>query len=133
MKERFVRIGIEFNEKEIIHYVKEIKKHWWSKWEIVMNGLAPMIFYKLPKGARAINEIPSFPHKGNYGAPPPFIRKGTIEIRKDMINMVRNADEIYVGIIQDGKYYLACDTKNIQNCRDLQSLEIADEEIIGEI
>ena len=23
------------------HYIRKIKRHWWSKWEIVMDGSAP--------------------------------------------------------------------------------------------
>lgn len=60
--------------------------------------------------------------------PPPPFPKGDVEVRKSMIDMVRNADEIYVGIVQDGKYYVATDTESIQSCKDLQSLEIIDEE-----
>lgn len=41
-----------------------------------------------------------------------------------MMDMVRNADEIYVGIMQDGKYYLANDTTSIESFQDLKSLEI---------
>lgn len=63
MKERFVRIGIGFNGQNIIHYIKEIKSHWWSKWKVVMDGAAPLIFYKLPEGVRAVNERPSFIYK----------------------------------------------------------------------
>lgn len=134
MKERFLKMGIGFNGLNVIHYIKEIKNHWWSKWKVVMDGAAPLIFYKLPEGVRAINELPSFIHKtGNVAptstlpSPPPPFPKGDVEVRKSMMEMVRNADEIYVGIIQDGKYYVATDTESIQSCKDLQSLEIIDE------
>lgn len=135
MKERFLRMGIGFNGQTIIRYIKEVKSHWWSKWKVVMDGAAPLIFYKLPEGVRAVNELPSFIFKnGNVvptsilQPPPPPFPKGDVEVRKSMIDMVRNADEIYVGIMQDGKYYVATDTESIQSCKDLQSLEIIDEE-----
>lgn len=135
MKERFLRMGIGFNGQNIIHYIKEVKSHWWSKWKIVMDGAAPLIFYKLPEGVRAVNELPSFIIKDGNIVPtstlppptPPF-PKGDVEVRKSMMDMVCNADEIYVGIMQDGKYYVATDTESIQSCKDLQSLEIIDEE-----
>lgn len=137
MKERFVRMGILLNGSYIYHYIKEIKNHWWNKWKIVMDGAAPLIFYKLPEGVRAINELPKFKNipcapatehlracVSHIAPPPPPFPKGDPMVRESMIDMVRNADEIYVGIKQDGKYYLANDTKSVESCRDLQTLEI---------
>lgn len=135
MKERFVKMAIPLNGDIIYHYIKEIKNHWWSKWKMVMDGAAPLIFYKLPEGVKAINEIPRFhgvptTEKLRLGVahiPPPPVPfpKGDQETRESMFDMVRNADEIYVGIKQDGKYYAAYDSSS-ETLVDLQQLEIVE-------
>lgn len=132
MKERFVKMAIPFNGQNIVHYIKEIKNHWWSKWKIVMDGAAPLIFYKLPEGVKAVNELPSFhgvsaTEKLRLGVahiPPPPVPfpKGDQEARASMIDMVRDADEIFVGIKQDGKYYVAYDS-SAETLEYLQQLE----------
>lgn len=137
MKERFKKILKRVDNSVFVCYVKETKAHWWNKWKTVMDGAAPLLFYKLPEGIRAVNELPSFKYllttdklalslAGIAPPPPPRcnkLQRGDIEIRESMMDMVRNADEIYVGILQDGKYYVATDTKSIQSCQDLRTLE----------
>lgn len=107
-----------------------------------MKDGAPLLFYKLPEGVQAVNELPHFKlndeHKEPYGvripsgsnmsAPQPIFPKGDAEVRRSMIDMMRNADEVYVGIKQDGKYYVAYDTESRQSLLDLQSLEIGEDE-----
>lgn len=141
MKERFKKVKRVIDGCLVFVYIKEIKKHWWAKWKVVMDGAAPLIFYKLPEGVQAVNEFPRFdinltrkdegvnigryPIKSSPLPPPPArFPKGDPVIRASMMDMVRNADEIYVGILQDGKYYLANDTTSIESFRDLKSLEI---------
>lgn len=129
MKVRFLKIGVGFNGQDVIHYIKETKKHWWNRWQVVMEGAAPLLFYKLPEGVKAVNELPRYINMASKipASPPPFT-KGDASIRKSMMDMVRNADEVYVGIREGDKYYVATDTISIQSCRDLQTLEIMDED-----
>lgn len=52
--------------------------------------------------------------------------KGNREVRESMQEMVRNADEIYVGIKQDGKLYVAYDAKTDESLSELMNLTTAD-------
>lgn len=129
MKERFKKVKRVIDGCLVFVYIKEFKKHWWAKWKVVMDGAVPLIFYKLPEGMRAVNELPKYHFSSGIipqssMLPPPPFHKGDPVIRASMMDMVRNADEIYVGILQDGKYYLANDTTSIESFRDLKSLEI---------
>lgn len=141
MKERFKKIKKVVDGTINFFYIKEQKKHWWSKWKVVMKDAAPLLFYKLPEGVQAVNEFPRFginltcEKKGGFlgrypikpsPLPPPPARfpKGDPSVRKSMEEMVRNADEIYVGIKQGGVYYVAYDTDSQENLLDLMNLEI---------
>lgn len=134
MKERFKKVKRVIDGCLVFVYIKEIKKHWWARWKVVMDGAAPLIFYKLPEGVCAVNEMPRYSFssgivpKSSMPPPPPPLPKGDKSIRKSMLDMVRNADEIYVGILQDGKYYLASDTTSIESLRTLQTLEIDEDD-----
>lgn len=142
MKERFRKIRKVIDGANVFCYIKEQKKHWWSKWKAIMKDGAPLLFYKLPEGVQAVNELPHFElndeHKEPYGvripsgsntsAPQPIFPKGDAEVRRSMIDMMCNADEVYVGIKQDGKYYVAYDTESRQSLLDLQSLELGEDE-----
>lgn len=44
MKVKFHKVSFNFCGDVYSHYVKLIKKHWWSRWKIVMDGNAPMKF-----------------------------------------------------------------------------------------
>lgn len=139
MKERFKHIRKFADGTMVSCYIKEQKKHWWSKWEIMTNDGIPLLYHKLPEGVQAVNELPRFESnektklgckcaspllESNISAPLPIFPKGDRSVRWSMIDMVRNADEVYVGIKQDGKYYVAYDTETRQNLLDLQYLEI---------
>lgn len=141
MKERFKQIKKVVDGTINFFYIKEQKKHWWSKWKVVMKDTAPLLFYKLPEGVQAVNESPrfginltrkdegvnvwSYPIKPSPLPPPPArFPKGDSSVRKSMEKMVRNADEIYVGIKQDGVYYVAYDADSQENLLDLMNLEI---------
>lgn len=141
MKERFKQIKKVVDGTINFCYIKEQKKHWWSKWKVVMKDAAPLLFYKLPEGVQAVNESPrfginltrkdegvivwSYPIKPSPLPPPPArFPKGDSSVRKSMEEMVRNADEIYVGIKQDGVYYVAYDADSQDNLLDLMNLEI---------
>lgn len=141
MKERFKQIKKVVDGTINFCYIKEQKKHWWSKWKVVMKDAAPLLFYKLPEGVQAVNESPrfginltrkdegvnvwSYPIKPSPLPPPPArFPKGDSSVRKSMEKMVRNADEIYVGIKQDGVYYVAYDADSQENLLDLMNLEI---------
>lgn len=141
MKERFKKIKKVVDGTINFFYIKEQKKHWWSKWKVVMKDAAPLLFYKLPEGVQAVNESPrfginltrkdegvnvwSYPIKPSPLPPPPArFPKGDSSVRKSMEEMVRNADEIYVGIKQDGVYYVAYDADSQENLLDLMNLEI---------
>lgn len=143
MKERFKQIKRVIGGTNVFVYIKEQKMFWWSKWKVVMKEGAPLLFYKLPEGVRAINELPNYKlndeHKvpwygvrtptGSQMLPPlPMFPKGDADVRISMADMVRQADEVYVGIKQDGKYYIAYDTESRQSLLDLQSLELGDDE-----
>lgn len=145
MKERFKQIKKVVDGTINFFYIKEQKKHWWSKWKVVMKDAAPLLFYKLPEGVQAVNESPRFGlnltrkkesvYFGRYPIkpsplPPPPARfpKGDSSVRKSMEEMVRNADEIYVGIKQDGVYYVSYDTASRENLLDLMDLRIDDGE-----
>lgn len=145
MKERFKQIKKVVDGTINFFYIKEQKKHWWSKWKVVMKDAAPLLFYKLPEGVQAVNESPrfglnltrkkesvnfwSYPIKPSPLPPPPArFPKGDSSVRKSMEEMVRNADEIYVGIKQDGVYYVAYDTASRENLLDLMDLRIDDGE-----
>lgn len=52
--------------------------------------------------------------------------KGNREVRESMQEMVRNADEIYVGIKQEGKFYVAYDAKTEESLSELMNLITAD-------
>lgn len=41
MKERFIECSLN----GIIHYIKEYKEHWWSKWKIEMDDQCPRIYF----------------------------------------------------------------------------------------
>ena len=139
MKERFKQIKKVIDGTINFCYIKEQKKHWWSKWKVVMKDAAPLLFYKLPEGVQAVNESPRFDInltrkiEGGFlwrypikplSLPPAKFPKGDSSVRKSMEEMVRNADEIYVGIKQDGVYYVAYDADNQENLLDLMNLEI---------
>lgn len=139
MKERFKHIRRIVDETTVFCYIKEQKKHWWSKWKTIMKDGAPLLFYKLPEGVQAVNELPRYrlnnetvetPNSGtsfwesNMSTPLPIFPKGERSVRWSMIDMIRKADEVYVGIKQDGKYYVAYDTVSRQSLLDLQTLEI---------
>lgn len=141
MKERFKQIKKVVDGTINFFYIKEQKKHWWSKWKVVMKDTAPLLFYKLPEGVQAVNESPrfginltrkdegvnvwSYPIKPSPLPPPPArFPKGDSSVRKSMEEMVRNADEIYVGIKQDGVYYVAYDADSQEYLLDLMNLEI---------
>ena len=140
MKERFKQIKKVVDGTINFFYIKEQKKHWWSKWKVVMKDTAPLLFYKLPEGVQAVNESPRFginltcekeggiwtyPIKPSPLPPPPArFPKGDFSVRNSREEMVRNADEIYVGIKQDGVYYVAYDADSQENLLDLMNLEI---------
>lgn len=132
MKKRFKQVKKVINGTINFCYIKEQKKHWWSKWKVVMKDAAPLLFYKLPEGVQAVNELPNFklsdefktPMVSNISIPQPIFPKGVGEVRMSMVDMVRNADEIYVGIKQDGKYYIAYDGDSIESISDLQNLKL---------
>lgn len=139
MKERFKQIKKVVDGTINFFYIKEQKKHWWSKWKVVMKDAAPLLFYKLPEGVQAVNESPRFDinltrkKEGGFWwrypikplpLPPARFPKGDFSVRKSMEEMVRNADEIYVGIKQDGVYYVAYDADSQENLLDLMNLEI---------
>lgn len=138
MKVRFVKMGIDINGQSVIHYIKEIKNHWWNRWKPVMDGAAPLIFYKLPEGMRAINELPCYSFssateklkEGLAHIPPPpkphVFKKGDENVRRSMIDMIKNADSVYVGIMQDDKYYVAYDASSEEVLEDLKSLDLKD-------
>lgn len=145
MKERFKQIKKVVDGTINFYYIKEQKKHWWSKRKVVMKDATPLLFYKLPEGVQAVNESPRFginltrkaegvnfwryPIKPSPLPPPPArFPKGDSSVRKSMEEMVRNADEIYVGIKQDGVYYVAYDTASRENLLDLMDLRIDDSE-----
>ncbi len=139
MKERFKQVKRVIDGAMVFCYIKEQKKHWWSKWRIIMKEGAPLLFYKLPEGMKAINELPNYKLGDNFkpksvgtktslesnmSVPQPIFPKGDAGARMSMIDMVRNADEVYVGIKQDGKYYVAYDTESEDSLQDLCNLEL---------
>lgn len=143
MKEQVKQVKRVIDGAMVFCYIKEQKKHWWSKWKTIMKEGAPLLFYKLPEGMKAINEMPHFklsedfkaPMCGvrtslesNMSAPLPIFPKGDAEVRRSMIDMVRKADEVYVGTKQDGKYYIAYDTESRESLYDLQRLVLDEDE-----
>lgn len=44
MKEKFEKISFIICGDVHTHYIKLIKKHWWSPWRVVMDGNIPMRF-----------------------------------------------------------------------------------------
>lgn len=42
MKERFIMMHFGLDAEA--HYIKETKEHWWSRWEVVMDGPHPILF-----------------------------------------------------------------------------------------
>ncbi len=139
MKERFKQVKRVIDGAIVFCYIKEQKKHWWSNWKAIMEGGAPLLFYKLPEGMRAINEIPNYKLDDNFNlgvrkpigsdisVPLPIFPKGNADARRSMVDMVRNADEIYVGIKQDGKFYVAFDADSDESLCDLQNLMLKEE------
>lgn len=45
MKVRFIKTAFEDGNGGLF-YIKEIKEHWWSKWEVVTDGYSVMLFRK---------------------------------------------------------------------------------------
>lgn len=137
MKERFKQIRKVVDGAMVFCYIKEQKKHWWSKWKAIMKDGAPLLFYKLPEGVQAVNELPHYKLGSSFGVrqptgsqmpcPAPSYPKGDADVRDSMIKMVLNADEVYVGIKQDGKYYIAFDAESRESLLDLQSLELEED------
>ena len=41
MKEKFVFIPLG----EHSHFIKKVKKHWWSRWKTEMGGYTPRIYF----------------------------------------------------------------------------------------
>lgn len=143
MKERFKQIKRVIDGNMVFCYIKEYKKYWWSKWKAVMKEGAPLLFYKLPEGVQAINELPNYKLNDEHKIPwygvrtptnsqilpfLPMFPKGDADVRISMTDMVRRADEVYVGIKQDGKYYIAYDTESRQSLLDLRNLELGEDE-----
>lgn len=126
MKERFRKVVDGVNA---FCYIKEQKKHWWSKWKAVMDNGKPQQYTDIPKGGFCYNEtIEERQVLSEKDLPDGFFPKGDAACRRSMIEMIRNADEIYVGIMQDGKYYIAQETENRESLSDLQHLELATDE-----
>ena len=44
MKAKFERVSFNICGETVDYYIKKVKKHWWSRWRIVMDGNAPMRF-----------------------------------------------------------------------------------------
>lgn len=94
---------IRFKRKDsngVISYDTPVKK---------CSGILTRLFKYLKKLRRFFHK-----HKGNR------------EVRESMQEMVRNADEIYVGIKQDGKLYVAYDAKTNESLSELMNLTTAD-------
>lgn len=94
---------IRFKRKDsngVISYDTPVKK---------CSGILTRLFKYLKKLRRFFHK-----HKGNR------------EVRESMQEMVRNADEIYVGIKQDGKFYVAYDAKTNESLSELMNLTTAD-------
>lgn len=94
---------IRFKRKDsngVISYDTPVKK---------CSGILTRLFKYLKKLRRFFHK-----HKGNR------------EVRESMQEMVRNADEIYVGIKQDGKLYVAYDAKTDESLSELMNLTTAD-------
>lgn len=94
---------IRFKRKDsngVISYDTPVKK---------CSGILTRLFKYLKKLRRFFHK-----HKGNR------------EVRESMQEMVRNADEIYVGIKQDGKLYVAYDAKTDESLNELMNLTTAD-------
>ena len=148
MKERFKQVELHIDGTLNFSYIKEQKKHWWSKWDIVMDGDKPLYFHTLPEGVQAVNEAPRhkidrdcspwlYPIKPSPLPPTPAqlwkpiiptsFPKGDADIRSSMVDMIRNADEIYVGIKQDGVFYLAYEACSLESLHDLMDLKEDDD------
>lgn len=150
MKERFKQVELRIDGTLNFSYIKEQKKHWWSKWNVVMDGDKPLYFHTLPEGVQAVNEAPRhkidrystpwvYPIKSSPLPPPtpaqlwqPIIPtafpKGDADVRSSMVDMIRNADEIYVGIKQDGVFYLAYEACSLESLHDLKGLTEEDDD-----
>lgn len=72
-------------------------------------GIPMRLFEKIEKLCRFFHK-----HKGNR------------EVRESMQEMIRNADEIYVGIKQEGKFYVAYDAKTDESLNELKNLTTSD-------
>ena len=44
MKVKFEKMSFNIGGHVWTHYIKKIKRHWWNRWEIVMDGNAPARF-----------------------------------------------------------------------------------------
>ena len=44
MKAKFEKVTFNICGECVDYYVKWIKKHWWSRWEMVMDGNVPARF-----------------------------------------------------------------------------------------